>query len=198
MKMLRRTNKVLTPAILAFIAKNPGSHLYNVMSGFPDAPKKDIMNSLSALWHGRYVSRTTGAAKNPAGMPMFVYTVKVRGPIHKRRKTAVKLTDYASTVDASGVDIDKVHAAKPTGPSILDEAKAIIYGDREKTYGAPGKNLKMIGDLWAAYSGVPFTAEDVCNMMILLKVARLANDPKHRDSQIDLCGYAALMERVQK
>jgi len=38
----------------------------------------------------------------------------------------------------------------------------------------------------------------VCQMMILLKVARLANDPRHRDSQIDLCGYAALMERIQK
>ena len=86
--------------------------------------------------------------------------------------------------------------ATPT--SILDEAKEIIYGDREKTYGAPDKNLKMIGDLWTAYKGVGFSAEDVCQMMILLKVARLANDPKHRDSQIDLCGYAALMERIQK
>jgi hypothetical protein len=82
--------------------------------------------------------------------------------------------------------------------SILDEAKEIIYGDREKTYGAPDKNLNMIADLWAAYKGVDFTAEDVCQMMILLKVARLANDPRHRDSQIDLCGYAALMERIQK
>lgn len=85
-----------------------------------------------------------------------------------------------------------------TPSSILDEAKEIIYGDREKTYGAPDKNLKMIGDLWTAYKGVGFSAEDVCQMMILLKVARLANDPKHRDSQIDLCGYAALMERIQK
>lgn len=86
--------------------------------------------------------------------------------------------------------------ATPT--SILDEAKEIIYGDREKTYGSPAKNLNMIAELWGAYHGVLFTAEDVCNMMILLKVARLANDPKHRDSQIDLCGYAALMERIQK
>ena len=85
-----------------------------------------------------------------------------------------------------------------TPSSILDEAKEIIYGDREKTYGAPDKNLNMIAELWGAYHGVLFTAEDVCNMMILLKVARLANDPKHRDSQIDLCGYAALMERIQK
>jgi hypothetical protein len=99
----------------------------------------------------------------------------------------------------------RIEAGKPkrnrmeaTPSSILDEAKEIIYGDREKTYGSPAKNLNMIAELWGAYHGVLFTAEDVCNMMILLKVARLANDPRHRDSQIDLCGYAALMERIQK
>lgn len=82
--------------------------------------------------------------------------------------------------------------------SILEEAAAIIYGDREKTYGAPEKNLALIAKLWAGYKGVGFTVEDICLMMILVKVARLANDPKHHDSQVDLCGYAALMERVQK
>lgn len=82
--------------------------------------------------------------------------------------------------------------------SILEEAAAIIYGDREKTYGAPEKNLALIAKLWAGYKGVGFTVEDICLMMILVKVARLANDSKHHDSQVDLCGYAALMERVQK
>ena len=48
-------------------------------------------------------------------------------------------TDTRVNMDAhsSGVQFD-------TPKSILDEAKDIIYGDREKTYGAPDKNLVAI------------------------------------------------------
>lgn len=84
--------------------------------------------------------------------------------------------------------------------SILGEAQSVIYGDREKTYGSPDKNLQVIANLWCHYLDRPhgsITVDDVCNMMILLKVARLKNDPNHYDSQVDICGYAALMERVQ-
>ena len=36
---------------------------------------------------------------------------------------------------------------KPTHPqNVLQEAEQIIYGDREQTYGAPGKNLQAIAD----------------------------------------------------
>jgi hypothetical protein len=85
----------------------------------------------------------------------------------------------------------------PVHMSILREAQGIIYGDREKTYGAPDKNLKVIAGLWSAYLGIPISIDDVCILMILLKAARLKNTPDHRDSMVDLCGYAALMERVQ-
>ena len=83
--------------------------------------------------------------------------------------------------------------------SVLQEAKTIIYGDREKTYGHPAKNLKAIAGMWNAYlksvGDRKLTAQDVCVMMVLLKGARLANDPAHRDSVVDICGYAALIER---
>lgn len=81
--------------------------------------------------------------------------------------------------------------------SILTEAHDVIYGDREQTYGSPDKNLQIIADLWTIYLERAITVDDVCNMMILLKVARLKNQPTHHDSQVDICGYAALMERVQ-
>ena len=35
--------------------------------------------------------------------------------------------------------------------TVLKEAHAIIYGDREKTYGHPSKNLKTIAVMWNAY-----------------------------------------------
>ena len=94
-----------------------------------------------------------------------------------------------------------------SSPTILEAAAAIVDADREKTYGHPAKNLETIADLWTAWlrarnfsrpDGEPLNFEDVACMMNLLKVARLANDPTHRDSQIDACGYMRLLERCQK
>ena len=86
-------------------------------------------------------------------------------------------------------------------PSVLQEAYKIIYGDREQTYGHPSKNLKTIATMWNAYIASagdrPLNAQDVGAMMILLKVARLANNPTHRDSLVDICGYAATIERCK-
>jgi hypothetical protein len=88
--------------------------------------------------------------------------------------------------------------------SILKEANTIIYGDREKTYGHPSKNLETIAKMWNAYTSAKNTdnhslnAKDVAAMMVLLKTARLANNPEHRDSLVDICGYAALIERCDE
>lgn len=86
--------------------------------------------------------------------------------------------------------------------SILDEAKEIIYGDREKTYGHPSKNLEVIAHMWTAYIQSRDTsvlnAQDVALMMTLLKVARLANSPDHHDSLVDSAGYLALVERCNE
>ena len=87
--------------------------------------------------------------------------------------------------------------------NVLKEAHAIIYGDREKTYGHPSKNLKTIAKMWNAFleartGGGELNAKDVASMMILLKTARLANNPDHRDSVVDICGYAALIERCDE
>jgi hypothetical protein len=92
-------------------------------------------------------------------------------------------------------------------PGILEEAHVIIFGDREKTYGNPAKNLENIANLWEMYlrgKGIidedcdGLFAQDVALMMILLKTARLINTPDHRDSLVDICGYAALIERIKK
>lgn len=82
--------------------------------------------------------------------------------------------------------------------SILQEAQEIIYGDREQTYGHPAKNLNTIAQYWSEHIEKEITANDVCIMMCLLKLARLKNQPTHRDSITDTAGYAALMERVQE
>jgi hypothetical protein len=87
--------------------------------------------------------------------------------------------------------------------TVLKEAHAIIYGDREKTYGHPSKNLKTIAVMWNAYLKAKkdddeVNAKDVAALMMLVKVARFANDPSHRDNLVDICGYAALVERCDE
>ena len=93
--------------------------------------------------------------------------------------------------------------------NVLLEASKIINpdSDREQTYGEPSKNLECIAGMWESYlmsrglldpCGSGILASDVALMMVLLKVARLANSPDHVDSQVDICGYTALLERIQK
>lgn len=92
--------------------------------------------------------------------------------------------------------------------NILDEAKNIIYGDREEAYGHPRFNLDSIAQFWTVYlqrkfSGselfidLELTGEDVAQLMVLLKTARLIHRPNHRDSLTDQAGYAALQARIQ-
>lgn len=80
---------------------------------------------------------------------------------------------------------------------ILEEAQKCVCGQREQDYGGPEDSFRTIANLWTAYmtsvcgEAVEFSAADVAIMLGLLKVARLAANPKHMDSWVDLAGYAA-------
>ena len=73
---------------------------------------------------------------------------------------------------------------------ILEAARVCVCGEREQDYGTPEDSFALIGKLWAAYMGVPFTPKDVAMLMALLKVARIKAGDK-ADSFVDLAGYAA-------
>jgi hypothetical protein len=81
---------------------------------------------------------------------------------------------------------------------IAAEAVEIVSKGRRQAYGAPERSFESIARLWNAYlrnrriiadDGL-IGAVDVALMMDLLKTARLANDPAHRDSWADKVGYA--------
>ena len=90
--------------------------------------------------------------------------------------------------------------------TILEQAAAIVDADREKTYGKPDKNLRAIAEFWEAWLRARgklapdafLTFEDVACMMAALKLARLANDPKHVDSAVDACGYLYLLDKINR
>ena len=80
---------------------------------------------------------------------------------------------------------------KVSRADILDRAKAIVTGEREKQYGKPEDNFAIIAELWGTYTGYKFSPVDVAMMMALLKVARIKTGVGTVDSFVDLAGYAA-------
>lgn len=91
-------------------------------------------------------------------------------------------------------------------PTILDTAKALVYGMKNADYGHPSNNFQNIADLWNAYLNIcqrerdnsedTITVIDVAIFNVLQKIARLATNPTHRDTIIDIAGYAGTIERI--
>lgn len=79
-----------------------------------------------------------------------------------------------------------------TRAAILDAAKKIVTGDREKQYGKPEDNFAVIAEFWTTYIGHPISSEDVAIMMALLKIARIRSGNYKTDSFIDGVGYLSL------
>jgi hypothetical protein len=76
---------------------------------------------------------------------------------------------------------------------ILETANNYITNDRAQTHGQDAENsFGRIAGYWSAHLDHPVSASDVCAMMTLLKLARIAGNPDHIDSWVDACGYAAL------
>lgn len=89
--------------------------------------------------------------------------------------------------------------------------------DRGLNYGKPEDNFARIANHWNTFIrnrfGAPshydvktnleyipsfkFSPGDVAQMMILMKIARLENQPNHQDSIVDIAGYAACMAEIE-
>lgn len=88
---------------------------------------------------------------------------------------------------------------------VLATAAEQTLGPRQGDYGHPSVNLGVrTASLFSAYvkgmnDPTVWTAVDVCNMMILLKIARLQHNPSdpHFDSLVDIAGYASSAWRGQ-
>ena len=90
--------------------------------------------------------------------------------------------------------VDARQESEPwTRKRVLSEAEKCVCGQREQDYGTPEDSFQKIGTFWTAYLNyaVKIDAEDVAAMMALLKIARIAENPQHMDSWVDLAGYAA-------
>ena len=95
---------------------------------------------------------------------------------------------------------------KSTREAMLNTAKALTCGDRNKSYGPPHDNLSDCAALWEAYLNtnlrcfrrdtdgwkVKLTSEDVAWMMVLTKMTRSFQDGFHFDNYVDAAAYSAI------
>ena len=91
---------------------------------------------------------------------------------------------------------------------ILDKASELVSGDRRDDYGPPTLNHGATADMfngylarrYGVYTGddpvVSLDAQDVCVFNICQKLSRLANTPGHKDSLVDIAGYAANIDML--
>jgi hypothetical protein len=80
--------------------------------------------------------------------------------------------------------------------SILGQTAKVLEGRRDD-YGDPAKQFRAIADRWSITLGTPVMPAQVALCMIDLKLSRLAYDPFHTDSLVDVIGYAALLREVR-
>jgi hypothetical protein len=89
-------------------------------------------------------------------------------------------------------------------PTMLEQADAIISGDRQRDYGDKLQNFSQIAMLWQGTlatvlaPNAAITPELVAMCMIQVKLARLAKSPDHFDSLMDVAGYAGCMSILQQ
>lgn len=94
--------------------------------------------------------------------------------------------------------------ARPAPESVLQEAQRLVYGDREAAYSHPFDDFQRIARMWSGYlDGVKITPQDVAQLMVLLKVARVRVDVVHnrrpkRDTLVDIAGYSECGYRVSE
>ena len=81
-----------------------------------------------------------------------------------------------------------------TPEQAVEEAMTIVNGARQSDYGTPALNHGATADMWNTFikrkSGADpgLSALDVCDMNILQKISRAANNYKE-DNEVDKIGY---------
>jgi hypothetical protein len=84
------------------------------------------------------------------------------------------------------------------GPELLEHAAGIVHR-RRREYGEPVELFEAIAARWSLTLGAKISpAPQVVLCLIDLKLARLARDPRHLASQVDVAGYAAVLREVSR
>ena len=78
---------------------------------------------------------------------------------------------------------------------LLEHAAAVVTR-RRREYGEPAELFEHVAKRWSLTLGTPVSPAQVVLCLLDLKLARLARDPRHVDSVLDIAGYAACLWEV--
>ena len=110
--------------------------------------------------------------------------------------------NYAKWEPPTATDLPKGEMHDSGEPvTILDEAKAHIFGDRNAAYGHPADDYAKVAKIWSGVLMGKLTKEitprEAILCMIGMKMSREAHKPK-RDNVVDIAGYAGCLERLDE
>lgn len=144
---------------------------------FEDAPKAAVIHTFRGKEVGYVVKYITATPPVPAGVRIM--------------KDGEDITrDTLLTVEGN---------KRPSlRDSVIGEAADIISGERAAAYGDAAEDFGRIAAMWSAILGVEVPTEKVAMMMVAVKLSRLSQSPAHRDSWVDVIGYAGLGAEVAK
>lgn len=80
----------------------------------------------------------------------------------------------------------------PHRAQLLDTARDLTCGERNKDYGDPVTNMNDIAKLFNTRTGHHISGREVAIMMQCVKQARRATSPTHKDSYIDDMAYIGI------
>ena len=84
-----------------------------------------------------------------------------------------------------------------SGEAMLRHA-ATVVAERSRAYGAPAGSMELLAKRWSITLGRTVTPAQAVMCSIDLKLTRLAHDPHHQDSILDIAGYAAVLHEVTR
>lgn len=80
--------------------------------------------------------------------------------------------------------------------NILEEALRITGGDRQVAYGSAKADAERFAKIASAVTGLPIKPEHFPLLMIAVKLSRASQGKWHRDSIVDIAGYARVAEKI--
>lgn len=138
-------------------------------------------------WEGSSGARAEVALARALGLPVYAWRSVVAGCPFDLTVTPTPAVDVQPEVegDVEG-DVE----------SVLHEAERLIHGARQGTYGHPADDFARTALHWQAVLGVEVSALQVALCMIGVKLSRLTTTPDHRDSIVDVAGYAGCYDLI--
>ena len=83
------------------------------------------------------------------------------------------------------------------GAMLLQHAAGVVE-KRRSDYGAPEDLFENIAARWSQVLGIRVTPAQVALCLMDLKMARLAQNPRHLDSLVDVLGYGACLREITR